>query len=171
MSLKSELDTFGQLFKQHLNGVVKATMRWVTCTAVDWEAQTMTATDGDELEFFDVLLGIGTNVVKPVVGSDCLIAIIENDEATAFMLFADEAELIQFNGGDNGGLTIGRHIVFNLKSIKDFVEAINSALPNAFAAIGAGTAANGALGKQAYQSAMTGKSIELEEIENDKITH
>lgn len=171
MSLQGELDKFGQLFKQHLSGTMKATIRWVTADKVDWENQTMDASDGEGLEFFDVLLGIDSAVVKPVVGTDCLIAIVENDEATAFMLFANEVELIQYNGGENGGLTIGKQIVANLESIKDYVEAIHSALPNAFNAIGAGTAANGAMGKQAYESAMAGKKIELEEIENDKITH
>ena len=171
MMLKDELDKFGQLFKQHLNSTMKATIRWVTADKVDWENQTMDASDGDGLEFFDVLLGIGTTVVKPVVGTDCLIAIVENDEATAFMLFADEAELVQFNGGENGGLAIGNKIVTNLESIKDYVEAIHSALPSAFNAIGASTAANGALGKQAYETAMTGKTIKLEEVENEKITH
>ncbi len=100
MSLKGELDTFGQLFKQHLNGTMKATMRWVTCTAVDWEAQTMTATDGDGLGFFDVLLGVGTTAVKPVVGCDCLIAIIEGDEATAMLFYADEIEQVYLKSGE-----------------------------------------------------------------------
>jgi hypothetical protein len=104
MTLKSELDHFSQLFKGHLNGSMKATLRWVSATEVDWDAQTMTAVDGDGLEFFDVLLGVGTTAVKPVVGTDCLIAIVEGDEATAFLLFADEAELIQLNGGELGGL-------------------------------------------------------------------
>lgn len=118
MSLKDELDKFGQLFKQRLSDNQKATLRWVSPTAVDWDAQTMTAEDGEGLEFFDVLLGVGTTAVKPVVGCDCLIAIVEGDEATAFMLYADEAEevvinaekmqyssdLIQYNDGENGGL-------------------------------------------------------------------
>lgn len=104
MTLKAELDRFGQLFKQHLNGSMKASLRWVEATEIDWETQTMTAVDGDGLEFFNVLLGVGMTAVKPVVGTDCLIAIVEGDESTAFLLFADEAELIQFNGGENGGL-------------------------------------------------------------------
>jgi len=104
MTLKAELDRFGLLFKGHLNNSMKATLRWVSATKIDWNAQTMTATDGDGLEFFDVLLGVGTTAVKPVNGTDCLIAIIEGDEATAFLLYADQAELIQFNGGELGGL-------------------------------------------------------------------
>ena len=100
MTLKSELDRFGQLFKQHLNGSMKATLRWVEATEIDWEDQTMTAVDGDGLEFFDVLLGVGTAAVKPVIGTDCLIAIVEGDEATAFLLFADEAEELYLKAGE-----------------------------------------------------------------------
>ena len=100
MTLKNELDRFSQLFKGHLNGSMKATLRWVSATEVDWDAQTMTAVDGDGLEFFDGLLGVGTTAVKPVVGTDCLIAIVEGDEATAFLLFADEAEEIYLNAGE-----------------------------------------------------------------------
>ena len=104
MTMKAALDDFGQLLKNRLNGNVKATIRWVKVTEVDWSEQAMTAVDGDGLEFFNVLLGVGTTAIKPVVGTDCLIAIVEGDEATAFLLFADEAELIQFNGGENGGI-------------------------------------------------------------------
>lgn len=104
MTLRAELDKFGQLFKQHLNGSMKASLRWVEATEIDWEDQTMTAVDGDGLEFFNVLLGVGMTTVKPVIGTDCLIAIVEGDEATAFLLFADDAELIQFNGGEHGGM-------------------------------------------------------------------
>ncbi|WP_321321458.1 hypothetical protein [Labilibaculum sp.] len=99
MNLKDELDNFGQLFKQHLNGTVKATMRWVTPTEIDWEAQTMTATDGDGLEFFDVLLGVGTTAVKPVVDCDCLIAIVEGDEATSILIYADDIEEVYLRSG------------------------------------------------------------------------
>lgn len=100
MTLKNELDQFGQLFKNRLNGSMKAALRWVEATEIDWDAQTMTAVDGDGLEFFDVLLGVGTTAVKPVVGTDCLIAIVEGDEATAFLLFADEAEELYLKAGD-----------------------------------------------------------------------
>lgn len=100
MSLKDELDRFGQLFKQRLSDNQQATLRWVAPTAVDWEAQTMTAVDGDGLEFFGVLLGVGTTAVKPVVGCDCLVAIVEGDEATAMLMYADEVEEVYLKSGD-----------------------------------------------------------------------
>jgi hypothetical protein len=127
MTLKNELDRFSQLFKGHLNGSMKATLRWVSATEVDWNAQTMTAVDGDGLEFFDVLLGVGTTAVKPVINTDCLIAIVEGDEATAFLLYADEAEEFYLKAGmtrlvvSEDGCVVERGSENLLKALEDFI--------------------------------------------------
>jgi hypothetical protein len=49
------------------------------------------------------------------------------------------------------------------------VEAIHSALPSAFNAIGASTAANGALGATSYNGSMAGKAVQLKDMENNRI--
>lgn len=130
MTLKSELDQFGMLFKHHLNGVVKATLVWVTAGEIDWENKTMTAIDEDNLPFYDVLLGVGSMAVKPKKDTDCLIAKIEGDEATAFLVMADEVELIEFNGGKNGGLAVVPELKTQLeklsKRVDGLIEAVNS---------------------------------------------
>lgn len=171
MSLKSELDIFGELFKQCLSGEVKATLRWVSCEAVNWEDKTMTASDADGLEYFDVLLGVSTATVKPVKGTDCLVAIVENDDATAFLLFADEAELIEWNGGENGGLTITPKLVDELGKltarVDGIIDAINSPTVMATPQDG-GTAMLGLLRTE------LSKIVDKEDftnIENEKITH
>lgn len=170
MTLKSELDKFGQLFKQHLNGSIKASLRWVTATAVNWDEQTMTATDSDDLEYFDVLLGVGTSLVKPVVNTDCLIAIVESDEATAFLLYADEAELIQFNGGSNGGLTITPTLVENLNKNNAILEAILNVITGS--SIPEPGNGNASALQVALSAAVTGKELgDFTEIENELITH
>lgn len=170
MTLKSELDKFGQLFKQHLNGSVKASLRWVTAKVVDWDAQMMTATDSDELEYFDVLLGVGTMAIKPVLNTDCLIAIVEGDEATAFLLYADEAELIQFNGGENGGLTITPTLKENLDKNNDILEALLNVI-NGGPILEPGNGSASAL-QTALQTAVAGKEIgDFTNIENSIITH
>ena len=44
---------------------------------VDWGERTMTVIGiDDELEYYDVLLGLGSVNVKPKVGSNCLIGFI-----------------------------------------------------------------------------------------------
>jgi hypothetical protein len=48
---------------------------------------------------------------------------------------------------------------------------MNNALPSAFNAIGASTAANGATGAASYQGAMAGKTVQLKDMEDKKILH
>ena len=76
-----------------------------------------------------------------------------------------------FNGGSLGGLVILQKLVDNLTSIKDFAEAINSALPSAFNAIGSGTGANGANGASSYSGSMGSKAITLDDMENKNISY
>ena len=177
MTLKNELDRFGQLFKQHLNGSMKATLRWVEATEVDWDAQTMTAVDGDGLEFFNVLLGVGTMAIKPVVGTDCLIAIVEGDEATAFLMYADEAEeitanakslryssdLIEYNGGENGGLVKVSPVIEWMQKVSNDMQVLKTLLKTT------PVAGNGALLAIAFNPQTT--APKQSDFENDKIKH
>lgn len=132
MSLQGELDKFGQLFKQHLNGTMKATIRWVTADKVDWENQTMDASDGEGLEFFDVLLGVGTTAVKPIPGTDCLIAIIEGDDATSVLIYADEVEEVYLKSGGTilkvtpDGCRIERNSENLLSVLTDLIKEIQN---------------------------------------------
>jgi hypothetical protein len=48
----------------------------------------------DDLEYYDVLLGLGSVDVKPKVGSNCLIGFINNSETLPFLIMADEVEEI-----------------------------------------------------------------------------
>jgi hypothetical protein len=76
---------------------------------------------------------------------------------------------ITFNGGQLGGLVKLQELKDNLNSLKQYVEAIHSALPAAFNAIGASTAANGATGAGSYQGAMAGKLVQIRDMENNKV--
>ena len=128
MSLVDELDQFNQLFKHHIKGSIKATLRWVTAEAVDWDNKTMTAHDSDDLPYHDVLLGVGASSVKPKLKTDCLIAIVENDEATAFLLYANEADLQEWNGGINGGLTNTPELKSQLEKLSARVDGVIDAI-------------------------------------------
>lgn len=171
MSLTDELDQFGKLFKYHLKGSQKATLRWVTAETIDWDNQTMTATDCDDLPFNDVLLGVGMVAVKPTIGTDCLIAILEGDEATAFLLYANDAELIVYNNGQNGGLANTPELKKQLDKLTARVDGIISAINNGIPASGA---ADGGAGLQTSIKAALAQITDKEnfgEIEDTKITH
>jgi hypothetical protein len=169
MSLRNELDQFGELFKQHLNGAIKATLRWVSADEIDWTNKTMTATDSDDLPYYNVLLGVGVVAVRPVLNSDCLIAIVEGDEATAFLLYANEAELVEYNGGQNGGLV-------NTKELKTQLDQLTARVDGIISAINDGKVATDQSGAALLASIKMGLSAiqtkeNFDNIEDVKITH
>ena len=126
--------------------------------------------------------------VLPAEGSKVLCSLVDNNKTEATIIKYSEIESIAatiggnsfildkdgfaFNEGKNGGLGIVEKINENLEAIKTYVEAIHSALPGAFNAVGLGPAASGAAGATAYTGTMaTQKPIILKDIENQKVKH
>lgn len=77
---------------------------------------------------------------------------------------------IVLNGGKLGGMVKLQELQDNLNQLKRYIETMNQAIGPAMSAIGAGTAANGALGAQSYNKAMAAQNIVLKDMENKKIT-
>ena len=80
-------------------------------------------------------------------------------------------EQITLNGGSNGGLVNIESLQSNLDTLKKYVEAMKKAISTGFASVGASTAANGALGKQAFEAQMASQSIRFEDMEDTTILH
>jgi len=88
-----EIQAFGELLSKKMGKEVKVQTHWTTATEIDWEAKTMTVkgvTDG--LEFYDVLLGLGSIYKKPKLGTSCLIGVIQNQAAATFLIDAAEID-------------------------------------------------------------------------------
>lgn len=87
------LDKLRQTLLEKMKGLVPVQSVWVEVTEVDWEEKTMTAIGlEDDLEYFDILLGLDNISIKPKVGSSCIIGMIDNNGTTPFLLQADEVE-------------------------------------------------------------------------------
>ncbi|MDR2361701.1 MAG: hypothetical protein LBD91_03130 [Prevotellaceae bacterium] len=141
----------------------------------------------DTAEIYGVPLQADTQgdglVISPKKGSFVLVVFTSKNTAVAVMYSViDKVRLsiggisveitdseIVMNGGNAGGLVKLQELKDSLNSLKQYVEAIHTALPSAFNAIGISTAANGATGAASYQSAMAGKFIQIKEMENKKI--
>jgi len=171
MGLETEADEFMMLFKRHLNGSMQAQIRWVTCKSVDWDAKTMEAEGmSDESTYYDVALGFGSCDVKPVVESDCIIGILEGQESVAWLIYASETELVEFNGGENGGLTNTPELKTQLEKTNAMLQAIITVLSSA-PIPEPGSGSPSAL-QIALKAAVTGKQLgDFGNIEDTKITH
>jgi len=90
----------------NMNSMAKSHVKLQTCWAkaesVDWEEKTMTAIGvTDELPFYDIQLGVGSLYRKPKIGTMCLIGLIENQDAAAYLIDADEIEEAIYKSGES----------------------------------------------------------------------
>ncbi|MEA4981421.1 MAG: hypothetical protein VB066_01760 [Paludibacter sp.] len=168
-NLQTAADEFVTLFKRHLNGKIKATMRWVVCEGVNWDEKTMDCVGmGDDLQYYDVALGFGSIDTKPAVNSDCLIAILEGDDSVAFLIYAVEAELIQYNNGENGGLIINSKLKTEIEKTNNSVSQLKNAVSAAMTTLNAIVPGISA----AFETASSGMQYaDLSEVTNDKVKH
>lgn len=166
------IDEFGALFKKHLENNKQVQLRLVYCKDVDWEEKTMTAMGAtDDLEYYDVSLGLGYKFIKPKVDADCIIGILEGEESVGFLLDASEVEEVVYNGGELGGLVKIEQLKENIDTLKKYCEALNSAISIGLSAVGVGSAASGTLGEEAFSKAMVGQEISFTDMENKNIKH
>lgn len=197
MSGKS-IDSLRRQFNERLSAASGGTF-YATIESVDEKMRTCSvAIDGvifnevmlhavadDKLKGFCFIPKIDSTVlVSRIAGSNMMFVamfsqvdkvLLTVGEKVELTITGDKVELkadeIVFNGGENKGLVKVEQLQKNLDSLKTYVEAIHAALPSAFSAVGAAMLSNGAAGGTAYTTAMAGKSVVLENMENQKIKH
>ena len=178
-------------FKEHLEKMSKGgslfQLIWAEVKDVDWDNKTMTATSiSDGLDYFNVLLGIGSCFRYPKVGSKVILALLQGNKTKTILLVVEEMEqcLITDSTGfewhlKSGDLTIngdqfgGIVKAPELKKQVDKNSAILDAMLQVFKTpitepgMGAPSALNTAL-----NSATSGKlTADLSYIENEHIKH
>lgn len=130
-------DEFKQAIRDFAGTGNQAALRWAVVNEVDWEEKTMTVTGvADDLPYYDVQLGLGAMMIKPVVESSVLIGIIEGDEASAFLLAAAEIEKIELktaveievDGGNNGGLVLPAALTEKLNTLEEDINKLKTAV-------------------------------------------
>ena len=122
---------FNRLLGQRIRELIPIQTSWAIVKSVDWEKKTMTATGLiDDLDNFDVLLGIGAEFRKPKVGTKCLIGIIGNSP-NSFLIEADELEEIFYKTGEseftiNDQGFIIKHADESIKAVlNDMIDEVN----------------------------------------------
>lgn len=126
------LDEFTRLMKEQGKVAIKPQLVWATVKEVDWEAKKMIATDLiDGLDYFDVLLGIGSVYKKPKIGTKCMLGVLGNNSSATFLVEAEATEEIIFSNNksffqiNESGFAIQKNNE-NLKSVlNDFIDEVN----------------------------------------------
>ncbi|MDU1892759.1 MAG: hypothetical protein E6767_18925 [Dysgonomonas sp.] len=129
----SELDKFIENLDRKSENAKQAQIRFVECIAVDWDNRTMDAKGtGDGIDYIDVTLGFGYTDIKPVVGTICLIGIIDGQEVVTFLINAEEVELVEikagkivYNDGTHMGIPLSPEVTTRLNLLE---KAYNSLL-------------------------------------------
>ena len=111
-------------------------------------------------------------IIKPAVGSTVLAADLSGGKMRDLVvLMVEKAETMIFNGGKLGGLIKIEELKKSLDSLKQYCEDLKTAVAQGLTAVGVGTTASGTTGAQTFNQLMTGKSITIEEMEDEMIKH
>lgn len=128
MKRGDNITELGAVLNERAKKLIDVQTHWCNVKSVDWDKKTMVATGlVDDLDFFDVNLGIGSIYKKPKVKTKCLIGIINNNIADAFLIECDEIEILEiidetgfkivlkdglltFNGDQFGGLVNAKEL-------------------------------------------------------------
>lgn len=130
--MTDEIAEFGRLLSKRQKEGLPIQTAYAICISVDWNNKTMTATgQTDGLDYYNVRLGNGFEYKKPKVGTLCLIGLVENQAANAFLIDASEVEEYYVKTGTSevqvkeAGITIKRGNEDLRSVMNDMIDEIN----------------------------------------------
>lgn len=95
MKSGEQINEFNSLLGKRIREQIEVQTAWVIVKEVNWQDKSMTVTSvADNLDYYEVLLGIGSEMKKPKLGTRALIGIIGNNQGNSFLITADEIEEI-----------------------------------------------------------------------------
>jgi hypothetical protein len=126
------ISDFVEIINKKIKERVPVQTVWATVVSVDWDKKIMTAKGvHDDLDFFNILLGLEHQYIKPKVNSKALIGIIENTDANAFLIKADEVEEMVIKSGDStftiktDGFIVKKGNETLREILNDFIDEVN----------------------------------------------
>jgi len=101
MSLTDEIAEFQQLQQRQVRGALTPGCVWATVKNVDWTKKTMTATGvDDELDYFNVQLGLGAYYRKPEVGTLVMLGVPGLQGSDTFLIECEAFEEAIYVSGE-----------------------------------------------------------------------
>lgn len=95
--MMNELLKLKKTLEENTDRRIPIAIVWAKADRVDWDSKTMTAVGiSDNLPYYDVLLGLGNHYIRPQKGSKCLLGIIQNNNAAAFLISCEKSEAVEW---------------------------------------------------------------------------
>lgn len=181
----SNIERFQQLLNDNSKKANTITLRRGIVKDVDWDKKTMTVTDlVENLDHFDVRLGLGFMNVRPAYNSLVIIAVIGNKDVDTLLIDAQSVEQIEYQDStgfkldlNQGKMTIngdsfsGLVKAPELKSQVDKNTAILQAIQNALQSWSPQPLDGGAELKALTSTIPSMQRADLDNIENQNIKH
>lgn len=181
----SNIIEFGKLLTSKTKKLIDVQTHWCTVKEVDWDKKTMTATGViDGCDFFEVNLGIGSISRNPTIDSKCIIGIINNNAADAFLIECESVDEIEISDATgfklllkDGKMTINGETfggivnAIELKTQVDKNTAVLEAIKTVFQSWVTVPNDGGASLKTASAAFVSLDTADLSNIQNDKIKH
>jgi hypothetical protein len=130
--MSGAITEFTRLLKEQQKSAVSPQLIWAIVKEVNWSAKTMIAESiVDGLDFYNVLLGLGSFYRKPKVGTKCLLGVLGNKTAATFLIETEayeeavfKSDITEFTIKENGFIV--KQGNESLKTIlNDFIDEVN----------------------------------------------
>lgn len=96
------IERLNSLLGNKIKNMSEVQTAWCTVKSIDWDNKLMDVVGiVDDLEYYDVLLGLGSEDKKPVIGCTCIIGIIGNEPGNSFLIYAEDLEEIEIKVGSS----------------------------------------------------------------------
>lgn len=182
--MSEKLREFKKLLGQKMDDKIPVQTEWVKVQSINTEENTMVAIgEQNGLEYHDVLLGLGSVVIVPKVGSLAIVGSIHNGEA-CYLIYAEEIDgyiitdstgfklslnngLMTINGEEFGGIVNAIELKQQLDKNTLILQKIQEAFANWITVPNDGGAA-----LKGLSSTFSGLNrADLSQIQNNKIKH
>ena len=105
--MSKENDNIRDLAEQIKNRAkqVQATVLWVVCSEVSGNEMTAKGVS-DDVEYHNIILGIGDKITTPKVSSKCLIAVVNGMSSSAYLLDCEEVDTVSLKNSEEDLATL-----------------------------------------------------------------
>lgn len=112
-----------ELLRADMKSQVPVQTVWATCKSVSMAQGTMVAT-ADGIDYNDVLIGLGGDLLEPTANSRVLLGLVMNKRQATFLIATEQTSRRWINGNAHGGLTKADSVTNKLNAIAQDINTL-----------------------------------------------